>query len=463
MGASSSETQESLVVMDSTTFANGNYKSYSQIDTSSLYPASNTTSSNANVDIWNNLTHSQLQNELSNTRTATSAANSTLSNSASHYDTATSFPTSLPGSNTNTGKSKLSNVEMDPLSFQMLQLSTKDPSSSLSNANTPSMIQNSYFSNSNIGFNRQFNDTEKENNNSKSINAVSNQRTNLHPHNNTNWPNSNTYTSYLLQQQQQHQAQGQAQEPLTNHHVQAAQNYQHFNYKSKPTSQPPSYNNPTQSQFLSNQLNYFNTNTNSNTNNVTSPNHNNHQFTSSFDPRNLKKTITHELLTAEDEQFDNESYRTKLQLKDIIISKLESELEKMKEFHDTVLKTKGNTQGDFEVPKNYEELYHKLVDKIQSTEAELNDTKLRLESLVTAISMNPNPTNYKNGRYDEQEVSHKIISKLKLLSEENEELSRMLSYGKSKEKDIEIALLRKQNNDLLEKVSKLEAKLNDTK
>ncbi|ONH73648.1 Protein MUM2 [Pichia kudriavzevii] len=184
---------------------------------------------------------------------------------------------------------------------------------------------------------------------------------------------------------------------------------------------------------------------------------------SSFDPRNLKKTITHELLTAEDEQFDNESYRTKLQLKDIIISKLESELEKMKEFHDTVLKTKGNTQGDFEVPKNYEELYHKLVDKIQSTEAELNDTKLRLESLVTAISMNPNPTNYKNGRYDEQEVSHKIISKLKLLSEENEELSRMLSYGKSKEKDIEIALLRKQNNDLLEKVSKLEAKLNDTK
>ena len=77
--------------------------------------------------------------------------------------------------------------------------------------------------------------------------------------------------------------------------------------------------------------------------------------------------------------------------------------------------------------------------------------------------MNPNPTSFKNGRYDEEEISHKIISKLKMLTEENDELSRMVSYGKSKEKDIEIALLRKQNSDLLEKMSKLEQKIADKK
>lgn len=158
-----------------------------------------------------------------------------------------------------------------------------------------------------------------------------------------------------------------------------------------------------------------------------------------------------------------ENYKTKIQLKDIIISKLELELEKLKDFQNTILKTQNESSNSFEIPKNHEELYHKLVEKVRSTEAELEDTKTRLESLITAISMNSTSSSFKSGRYDEEEISHKIISKLKMLTEENDELSRMVSYGKSKEKDIEIALLRKQNNDLLEKVSKLEAKLNDKK
>lgn len=158
-----------------------------------------------------------------------------------------------------------------------------------------------------------------------------------------------------------------------------------------------------------------------------------------------------------------ETFKGKLQLKDIIINKLESELEKMKQFQNTILKAQNDSNGNYEIPKNYEDLYLKLVEKIQATESELADTKTRLEALVTAIAMNPNPSTFKNGRYDEEEISHKIISKLKMLTEENEELSRMVSYGKSKEKDIEIALLRKQNNDLLEKVAKLEGKLNDKK
>lgn len=154
-----------------------------------------------------------------------------------------------------------------------------------------------------------------------------------------------------------------------------------------------------------------------------------------------------------------ESYKMKLQLKDIIISKLESELEKQKDFEKTV--SFSDNKDNFEVPKNQEQLYNKLVEKLQLSEKDLEDTKNRLESLITAIALNPKQTSYKNGIYDEQEIAHKIISKMQLLTEENEELSKMLSYGKSKEKDIEIGLLRKQNAELLEKIAKLENKPTD--
>lgn len=159
-------------------------------------------------------------------------------------------------------------------------------------------------------------------------------------------------------------------------------------------------------------------------------------------------------------QSEAENFKMKLQLKDIIISKLELELEKEKEFQKALAGCEKN--GTFEIPKNQEQLYTKLVETVKVTKKELEDTKTRLEALVTAIALNPN-SNYKNGRYDEEEIAHKIITKMQILTEENEELSKMLSYGKSKEKDIEIGLLRKQNVDLREKISKLEAKLNEEK
>lgn len=153
-----------------------------------------------------------------------------------------------------------------------------------------------------------------------------------------------------------------------------------------------------------------------------------------------------------------ESFELKLQLKDIVIAKLEAELEKEKEFQSTLSMSLKNNES-FEIPKNHEQLYNKIVEQLQATKKELNETKDRLEALVTAVAFSPNNSNYKNGRYDEQEVAHKIISKMQILTEENEEMSKMLSYGKSKEKDIEIGLLRKQNTELREKITKLESKL----
>ncbi|VEU21580.1 DEKNAAC102345 [Brettanomyces naardenensis] len=156
---------------------------------------------------------------------------------------------------------------------------------------------------------------------------------------------------------------------------------------------------------------------------------------------------------------DQTDFQIKLQLKDAVIIKLQEELDKSRKRAQAVVSAVNETNKlGFEIPKNHEELYRKLVEKLQSTEKELEDTKNRLEALVTAIALNPSQSQYKYGRYDEQEIAHKIITKLQMLSEENEELSKLLSYGKAKEKDIEIGLLRSQNLELRDKLAKFESK-----
>ncbi|GME77449.1 unnamed protein product [Ambrosiozyma monospora] len=164
---------------------------------------------------------------------------------------------------------------------------------------------------------------------------------------------------------------------------------------------------------------------------------------------------------------DLDSMKIKLQLKQSIIDKLEKEVERqntiLKSFTSTSSSSGSNEEANFEVPKNHVDIYNKLAEKLQATEDELSDTKLRLEAVLTAIALNPTQSTTKSGRYDEEEVAHKIITKLQMLTEENDEMAKMLSYGKSKEKDIEIGLLRKQNEELTEKITKLENKVNESK
>lgn len=463
------------------------------------------------MDIWNTQNH--ILNS-SNTGAANSASTDPLS--TAYDNTLQTFTSSI--TSPNDYKSKFSNVEMDPLAYQMLQLSAND---SISQLTTPSMIQNSYFT-SNTNNNNNNNTSNNSNSQHHSLshnNSITSSNNNLNStwstnnnnnnNSNNNFNNSNnSYSNYLIQQSQnQHQAQTQAQaqaqlqaqvqaqaqaqaqvqNTFTNQvklkmkqqqNQQSQQSLSLNQAQNQNLSQSQvnnqSHNNNYMNQQSHNNLsiNSFqydkikpdiisnnNNNINSNINNNINKNFNINQF----DSRALKQNNQLKNSINNNDPSEIENLKNKLQLKDIIISKLESELEKSKDFKNTILKTQNESNGKFEIPKNYEDLYHKLVEKIQLTETELTETKTRLEALITAISMNPNPTSFKNGRYDEEEISHKIISKLKMLTEENDELSRMVSYGKSKEKDIEIALLRKQNSDLLEKMSKLEQKIADKK
>ena len=108
----------------------------------------------------------------------------------------------------------------------------------------------------------------------------------------------------------------------------------------------------------------------------------------------------------------------------------------------------NSRDGSIRIPNNYLKLFETLNKKYKDKSDELEQTKERLESIVTAISMNSQRARTFNGYYDEEEISHKIISKLCALDTENENLLKMISSSNKSSLIIEIGLLRDENNKL---------------
>lgn len=121
-----------------------------------------------------------------------------------------------------------------------------------------------------------------------------------------------------------------------------------------------------------------------------------------------------------------------------------------------------------EIPNSINELIARLSKNNENNINKIKDLETRLESIVTAIMMNPMnvsgnvnglnnvPTEY--GRYDEEAIAHKLVVRLETLTKENEEMGKMLSYGRSKEMQIDIKLLQRENELLNKRIKELESK-----
>lgn len=185
------------------------------------------------------------------------------------------------------------------------------------------------------------------------------------------------------------------------------------------------------------------------TSSSTIPTYNN-QSRNQFDLNNYNQTN-------EFQNFQNEKeerLKIDLKIKESQIESLETEIQRLTE---SINQTESNNNSlNQQIPKTINDIFTKLTINYTSLENELNDTKKRLESLVTAITLNPTNSITNNGRYDELEISHKIILKLELLQKENEELLKHLSFGKSKETEIELNLLKIENEKLKEKLKNYE-------
>lgn len=159
---------------------------------------------------------------------------------------------------------------------------------------------------------------------------------------------------------------------------------------------------------------------------------------------------------------NNETLRLELQLKETQIESLETEIQKLKTaFNQGLMYKQGSFQNEristevdqtLEIPASIETVFSKLSSSLQRKTKELDETNARLESIITAVALNPSNTITKFGRYDEEELAHKTITRLEMLTKENREMAKMLGYGRSKEAQIELELLRKENEELKEKI-----------
>ena len=100
------------------------------------------------------------------------------------------------------------------------------------------------------------------------------------------------------------------------------------------------------------------------------------------------------------------------------------------------------------IPENMKTILYTLSTKLRETQEKLKATEDHLESILCAIALNPSNSITKDGRYDVETIAHKIIVRLEILTKENKEMAKMLSYGKSKEINIELNLAKRENMEL---------------
>ena len=187
---------------------------------------------------------------------------------------------------------------------------------------------------------------------------------------------------------------------------------------------------------------------------------------SSIHDRNISNVYETYSNTSDDknsDQFDSFSdLKLTLQVKEAQIESLEAEIQKFKSIFNQGLQYKQQENkyekknslipSVVEIPSTLEHVFKKLSTALQDKERELVETKGNLESILTALALDPNNSTTKYGRYDVEALSHKMIVRIETLTAENQEMSKMIAYGRSKETEIELQLFKKENNELKEQI-----------
>lgn len=159
-----------------------------------------------------------------------------------------------------------------------------------------------------------------------------------------------------------------------------------------------------------------------------------------------------------------ESLNLKLQIKETQNESLENEIQKLRSVFNEALDFKQseskferqNSHTDsasIEVPTSVEQVFKKMSTSLKKKDEELEETKQTLESVLTALALNPTNSVTKYGRYDAEALAHKMVVRLETLTKENQEMAKMLAYGRAKEVQIELQLARMENRELRDTIS----------
>lgn len=108
-----------------------------------------------------------------------------------------------------------------------------------------------------------------------------------------------------------------------------------------------------------------------------------------------------------------------------------------------------------QVDPSVEVAFRNMAKNLQEKDKTIADCKLRLEALITALSVEGNARNDKivqqfleTNKMDSEEIAHRIVTRLKVLTEENETLGTMLSQGRASQKEVELGILQRENSML---------------
>lgn len=207
------------------------------------------------------------------------------------------------------------------------------------------------------------------------------------------------------------------------------------------------------------------TNSNNNNNNNNNPNtidkykyhYNNNNGSNAMSNRKMLETefVPHDSL-----QEENNKLKVELILKNQIIKNLTDQVNLMNKQKTSV--QDANHNGTFKAPKNHFQLFQDLSKTLQEKSSELEETKERLEAVLVALAcdgMTGAPSSAVSSligsgyTYDVEELAHKLINKLSVLLQENENLLRMISFGNKTSLLIEIGLLTHEIEVLKEQKS----------
>ncbi|RLV93491.1 Protein MUM2 [Spathaspora sp. JA1] len=183
---------------------------------------------------------------------------------------------------------------------------------------------------------------------------------------------------------------------------------------------------------------YYYNNNNNNTNNNT-----NNNLSKEFESSTNSIDLTE----------DYNKLKLELFLKNQIIKNLTEQLNNMNKLKNSIDQnstTSSNTISNFKMPKNHYQLFQDLSKTLQEKSEELEETKSRLEAVLVSLAQTNSPSNIPSD-YDVQELTHKLINKLSHLSNENENLLKMISFGNKTSLLIEIGLLRHEIEQLKNK------------
>ncbi|QLQ80427.1 hypothetical protein HG537_0D04270 [Torulaspora globosa] len=157
------------------------------------------------------------------------------------------------------------------------------------------------------------------------------------------------------------------------------------------------------------------------------------------------------------------SLTLKLRIKETQNESLENEIQKLRGSFNEALNFKQSEHKQnlsrekipLEAPKNVEQVFRKLSSTLRSKDEELTETKNALESILTALALDPSNSVTKYGRYDAEALAHKMVTKIEILTKENQEMAKMLAYGRAKEMQIQLHLAQMKNKELNTTITKL--------